>query len=171
MTTPANCPRYVDDGGPKCARCGGYPDEHTDAAVIHHEVAPEPLRTKSGRVLTDADLSALADEAEAGYDVEPLLQQRRDRERGWNEGVEFTPQRADDERPVMRLADCLVFAYVRDGVLHVSVDLEEADAELLLGVTQEVPMEVTVGGDIVWASRPGLRSAGLRWGESNRRQR
>jgi hypothetical protein len=33
-------------------------------------------RTKSGRILTDADIQALADEAERGYDVEHLLQQR-----------------------------------------------------------------------------------------------
>lgn len=36
------------------------------------------LRTKSGRVLTDADFEALADEAERGYDVEHLLKQRED---------------------------------------------------------------------------------------------
>jgi len=32
----------------------------------------EPLVTKTGKVLTDADIEALADEAEAGYDVEHL---------------------------------------------------------------------------------------------------
>lgn len=31
-----------------------------------------PLRTATGRVLTDADVQALADEAELGYDVEHL---------------------------------------------------------------------------------------------------
>lgn len=34
---------------------------------------PRTYRTKSGRVLTDADIEALADEAEAGYDVEHLV--------------------------------------------------------------------------------------------------
>ena len=33
---------------------------------------PETYRTKTGRVLTDSDIQALADEAERGYDVEPL---------------------------------------------------------------------------------------------------
>ena len=33
---------------------------------------PETYRTKTGRVLTDADIQALADEAERGYDVEHL---------------------------------------------------------------------------------------------------
>lgn len=32
----------------------------------------KPLRTKSGKVLTDADINRLADEAEQGYDVEGL---------------------------------------------------------------------------------------------------
>lgn len=32
----------------------------------------EPLVTKTGKVLTDADIQALADEAEAGYDVSHL---------------------------------------------------------------------------------------------------
>jgi predicted HicB family RNase H-like nuclease len=33
---------------------------------------PRTYRTKTGRVLTDADIEALADEAERGYDVEHL---------------------------------------------------------------------------------------------------
>jgi hypothetical protein len=33
-------------------------------------------RTKAGKPITDADLEALADEAEAGYDVEALLERR-----------------------------------------------------------------------------------------------
>jgi hypothetical protein len=39
-------------------------------------VADGEYRTRSGRVLTDADVQALADEAERGYDVEPLRGQR-----------------------------------------------------------------------------------------------
>jgi hypothetical protein len=35
-------------------------------------MAPDLYRTKTGRILTDADLEALADEAERGYDVEHL---------------------------------------------------------------------------------------------------
>ena len=31
---------------------------------------PRTYRTKTGRILTDADIEALADEAERGYDVE-----------------------------------------------------------------------------------------------------
>jgi hypothetical protein len=37
--------------------------------------------TRSGRVLTDADIVAMADEAERGYDVNVLLARRRGRGR------------------------------------------------------------------------------------------
>src|SRR5215470_11620816 len=40
---------------------------------------PETYRTKTGRVLTDADIQALADEAERGYDVEHLKRPGRPR--------------------------------------------------------------------------------------------
>ncbi|MDA8076010.1 MAG: CopG family transcriptional regulator [Actinomycetota bacterium] len=33
---------------------------------------PRPYRTKTGRLLTDADVEALADEAERGYDADQL---------------------------------------------------------------------------------------------------
>lgn len=36
-------------------------------------------RTKTGKVLTDSDIDALADEAEQGYDVEQLKARRRGR--------------------------------------------------------------------------------------------
>jgi hypothetical protein len=36
-------------------------------------------RTRSGKALTDSDIESLADEAERGYDVEPLKARRRGR--------------------------------------------------------------------------------------------
>jgi hypothetical protein len=45
--------------------------------------SPEPEmrqpvhRTKTGKVLTDAEIEAMADEAECGYDVEVLKTRRR----------------------------------------------------------------------------------------------
>ncbi len=39
----------------------------------------EPYRTESGRVLTDADIEAMADEAERGYEVAMLKAGRRSR--------------------------------------------------------------------------------------------
>ena len=38
-----------------------------------------PFKTKTGKVLSDADIEALADEAERGYDVEALKTRRRGR--------------------------------------------------------------------------------------------
>ena len=38
-----------------------------------------PFKTKTGKVLTDADIETLADEAERGYDVEVLKTRRRGR--------------------------------------------------------------------------------------------
>jgi hypothetical protein len=37
-------------------------------------------RTKTGKVLTDAVIEAMADEAERGYDVEVLMARRRSRD-------------------------------------------------------------------------------------------
>jgi len=45
------------------------------------------LRTASGRVLTDAEIEALATEAEAGYDISPLRAQPSRRGRPWAEVV------------------------------------------------------------------------------------
>ena len=41
----------------------------------------KPYKTRTGKVLTDADIEAMADEAERGYDVEMLLKRRRGRGR------------------------------------------------------------------------------------------
>lgn len=42
------------------------------------EAARAPIRTKSGRVLTEGELDNLAAEAERGYDVEHLRQPQRE---------------------------------------------------------------------------------------------
>lgn len=41
----------------------------------------KPYKTMTGKVLTDADIEAMADEAEPGYDVETLKSRRRGRPR------------------------------------------------------------------------------------------
>jgi len=47
-----------------------YEDNEGDRYdVINHTPTHDELVTKSGRVLTDADIQALADEAERGYEV------------------------------------------------------------------------------------------------------
>lgn len=43
------------------------------------EIEQPPLVTRTGKVLTDADIEALADEAEAGYDLDRITVRRTDR--------------------------------------------------------------------------------------------
>ena len=52
-------------------------------------------RTASGKVLTDADIEALADEAEQGYDVETLKTRRRGRPMLGSAPAEVVPVRLD----------------------------------------------------------------------------
>jgi hypothetical protein len=54
-------------------------------------------RTKSGRVLIDADIDHLADEAERGYDVEELKQRRRGRPRIGAAPADVVPVRLDPD--------------------------------------------------------------------------
>ena len=54
-------------------------------------------RTKTGKVLTDADIEALADEAERGYDVEVLKTRRRGRPLLGSAPAEVVPVRLDPE--------------------------------------------------------------------------
>ena len=54
-------------------------------------------RTKTGKVLTDADIEALADEAERGYDVAVLKARRRGRPLLGSAPAEVVPVRLDPE--------------------------------------------------------------------------
>lgn len=59
---------------------------------------PEPTksyRTGTGKVLTDSDIEALADEAERGYDVEALKRRRRGRPMIGDAPAEVVPVRLD----------------------------------------------------------------------------
>jgi hypothetical protein len=58
-------------------------------------------KTKTGRILTDADIEAMADEAEQGYDVEPLMRRRRGRPMIGAAPSEVVPVRLD---PALRQA-------------------------------------------------------------------
>lgn len=53
--------------------------------------------TKTGRELTDADIEALADEAERGYDVDDLKSRRRGRPMLGSAPAEVVPVRLDPE--------------------------------------------------------------------------
>ena len=59
---------------------------------------PEPTkhyRTKTGKVLNDPDIEALADDAEQGYDVETLKARRRGRPVIGDAPAEVVPVRLD----------------------------------------------------------------------------
>jgi hypothetical protein len=59
---------------------------------------PEPTkryRTKTGKVLTDPDIEAMADEAEQGYDIETLKVRRRGRPMIGDAPAEVVPVRLD----------------------------------------------------------------------------
>ena len=53
--------------------------------------------TKTGRILSDAEIEALADEAERGYDVEELQQRRRGRPLLGTAPAEVVPVRLDPD--------------------------------------------------------------------------
>lgn len=57
----------------------------------------KPHPTKTGRVLTDIEIEALADQAERGYDVEELKQRRRGRPLLGSAPAEVVPVRLDPD--------------------------------------------------------------------------
>ena len=57
----------------------------------------KPMKTRTGRVLSDADVEALAHEAERGYDIEQLKTRRRGRPMLGNGPSEIVPVRLDPE--------------------------------------------------------------------------
>jgi hypothetical protein len=54
-------------------------------------------KTKTGKVLADADIEAMADEAERGYDVEMLKSRRRGRPMLGTAPAEIVPVRLDPD--------------------------------------------------------------------------
>lgn len=57
----------------------------------------ETYVTKTGKVLTDADIQAIADEAERGYEIEQLKARRRGRPTLGSGPSEVVPVRLDPE--------------------------------------------------------------------------
>lgn len=57
----------------------------------------KPYRTKTGKVLTDADIETLATEVERDYDVAPLKTRRRGRPTMGSAAAEVVPVRLDPE--------------------------------------------------------------------------
>lgn len=71
VATCAICEKPLEEGQPVQMGLDGE-GVHIACSDADYEEDEKPLRTKTGRVLTDADIQALADEAERGYDVEHL---------------------------------------------------------------------------------------------------
>ncbi|MGO9658064.1 MAG: ribbon-helix-helix protein, CopG family [Acidimicrobiales bacterium] len=59
--------------------------------------APKTYTTRTGKVLTDADIDAIATEVERGYDVEVLKARRRGRPMLGTAPSEVVPVRLDPE--------------------------------------------------------------------------
>jgi hypothetical protein len=73
-----------------------------------------------------------------------------EKERAANLAAEFMPMNPDPETgslPAVKVAGCLVFAYVKDGLLRVSVDLDDA-SEYWPG--ECTPMRLSVQGNPVF---------------------
>lgn len=58
---------------------------------------PKTYRTKTGKVLTDADIEAIADEAERGYEVEQVKARRRGRPMLGSAPADVVPVRLDPD--------------------------------------------------------------------------
>lgn len=57
----------------------------------------KPYETETGKVLTDLDIEAMADQAERGYDVETLKTRRRGRPMLGTAPAEVVPVRLDPD--------------------------------------------------------------------------
>ena len=71
------CPLCGVSPGNECVTKSGKSFRRVGVpGLTHHvariEAASKPIKTKTGKVLTDADIYALADEAERGYDISHL---------------------------------------------------------------------------------------------------
>lgn len=77
---------------------------------------------------------------------------KRQREPVTNQAARFLPQAGEDSRPCIEVGGAVVFAYVRDGVLVVSVDVDTASAAVfdVYGADRCVPVRVNVGDSVVF---------------------
>lgn len=60
------------------------------------------------------------------------------------------PNRYGPELPAIEIGGILVFVYVKDGKLRVSVSLDTTDEDLLHGPDKLVPMQIDVQNDTVF---------------------
>jgi hypothetical protein len=82
-----------------------------------------------------------------------------DEERRINEAAKFHPARRELERdgsgfdtyPMIEVGGVQVYAYFTEGVLHVSLDYDTPDPEVV-AEDGAVPTEVTASGELVWSA-------------------
>jgi hypothetical protein len=74
------------------------------------------------------------------------------REDGANRAAKLHPQTTPDGKPAIEVGGVLVFAYLKDGLLRVSVDLDTVDPKWMTGPEGEgrVPMRICVQGATVF---------------------
>ena len=87
-----------------------------------------------------------------------------------NRDAKFHPFAVEDDGtralPCIEIGGAQVYAYVEDGVLRVSVDLDTADGEVFgLYEDSRVPVAVSMGDDTVFADMPSTAS----WFEASKR--
>ena len=70
----------------------------------------------------------------------------------FNRAATFTPQSDEFTVPSITVAGAMVFVYVKDGELVVSVDLDEASDEITTD-NDTVPMRINVQGNEVFRGR------------------
>lgn len=78
------------------------------------------------------------------------------RERAANQAATYHPMTDADTKPCIEIAGAQVYAYVEDGYLRVSVDLDTVESWLLRDDSGEllVPIRIAVGAEDVWATSP-----------------
>ena len=60
----------------------------------------------------------------------------------------------DYDHDALEVDGCFVFVYVKDGMLQVSVDLDDAGAHLRHGPEELVPLHIAVQGSTVYHADP-----------------
>jgi hypothetical protein len=134
----------------EAAAMRGHLADATDRAAAQLRAAGYAAAAEAGYVIIRAGGRPDAGPG-AGYDV-PV-----------NAAAEYLPARWDDDTwcpPAVRIGDVLVFAYLRQGILQVSVDLDDVDPATspfaVYGAQRCVPMRLEVHGQTVFSAfQPG----------------
>lgn len=119
--------------------------------------ARERIRAEVRAALSRDDMTE-ADIADMAADMTMAALHEQARERKANMAARFLPASGadDDTLPMIEVARAQVYAYVQEGILRVSVDLDQAGVADYWNVPEEigecVPVQIDVGVDTVWAA-------------------